>query len=53
MIVSEDFLRTNMYISADIELRKLWQVPKKRAERNLSDDLPSIDWNGTDTAITM
>ena len=34
---------------ADIELSALWQVPKKRADLNLSDEVPSIDLNGVDT----
>jgi hypothetical protein len=33
-----------------MELSALWQMPKKTADRNLSDDLPSKDWKGTDTA---
>lgn len=41
--VSEGFLRIRIYIRADNELRKLWQVPRKRAERNFADDSPSID----------
>jgi hypothetical protein len=32
-----------------MELSALWQMPRKTANRNLSDDLPSADWNGTDT----
>jgi hypothetical protein len=32
-----------------MELSALWQMPRKTADRNLSDDLPSRDWNGTDT----
>jgi hypothetical protein len=34
---------------ADIELSALWQVPKKRADLNLCDEVPSIDLNGADT----
>lgn len=36
-------------MSADSELKKLWQVPRKRADLNLSVDFPSMCWNGTDT----
>lgn len=32
-----------------MELSALWQMPRKTADRNLSDDSPSTDWNGTDT----
>jgi hypothetical protein len=44
-----DFRRMSMYARADSELKKLWQVPRKRADLNLSVDCPSTCWNGTDT----
>ena len=47
--VSVGFLRNRIYISADSELKALWQVPRKRADLNFSDEAPSIDLNGTDT----
>jgi hypothetical protein len=37
-----------IYISVDIELRKLWQVPRKSAERR-NWPYASRDWNETDT----
>ena len=42
--------RRNMYPKAASALRKLWHVPRKSGELNLSEDVPSIDWKGTDTA---
>jgi hypothetical protein len=47
--VEEGCRRIRRYISADMQLRALWQIPMKRAEWNLWEDLPSIVWKGTDT----
>ena len=35
------FRRMSMYARADSELKKLWQVPRKRADLNLCVDSPS------------
>ena len=47
--VSVDLRRKRIYTRADIELSALWHVPKKRADLNLCDEVPSMDLNGVDT----
>jgi hypothetical protein len=49
IILSLDLLRMRIYSSADIELRNIWQVPRKSAQRSWS----SRDWNETDTGCEL